>query len=334
MRPLYYKEWVQKYANEQLEEYYIKLGNFIVMNRNEIQNIVQEQVEDFMQTVCILQGRGDFNVGCIQGALLASSIINGRYVIIYEAFDELQDYGEVCVAKEYDISWLFSGWEKLEKDLKKTIKEYGYSGKLSEEAVITFLLEQVPKCAQVLAHLTKYVFKNMSLFTYYSKMKRSKEFYFSIGGYHDSRIVLFQEKEEKDIFQAGDIKSFPFQIFAQCIYTKRNFRNFEFQNALFQDCRFKDMIIEDCDFSDCEFNNCTFKSVKFKCCLFHGTYVVESQLLNVRFEDCSCKHGLLINEGKVKNIYRQARFVKTIFNEVEFDNKMEEDWEYVSIQKG
>lgn len=332
MRPKYYDEWVERYADSIIKQYILQIGDKLLKERETIIKKVREQLEDFMKDICILQSKADFSIGCIQGALLATSVINDKPSIIYEAFDQDQEYGHVYVAKEYEIDWLFTGWEELKESLQQSILENGYARLLSFEAVKSFMIEQIPSCAYVFTYFVKYIFKEMDSFKYFSDLKVGENFYISAGCYHDFYKILYKKQKNKDILISQNDRDFSFGQFSQYVYRKKKIVTGNFKSAVFSDCRFMDVNILGCDFSDCEFNNCSFTRVTINDSVFHGSIFRECTFSQVLFQKCISKKGLIIEKNCIKDICREAAFIQSEMKNVDFKECDMKDCRYIETK--
>lgn len=329
MVPACYEEWKNKYGQSVLEDYAKNTGRSLLEKQSEIVSALKGQLEDFYKDLVNLQSRTPFQVGCVQGALLYSSVVCGRPAIRYEAYDEAQEFGSVLAAKEYPADWLFTEWEALREKLVESIAANGLSGCLTEEAADHLKNAQLDSCMYTLTYTAKYIFKEMEQFSGFPQLVTTEEYYVSMGAYRDFRKLLYRKRKDMDLCASVKERDFAFCKFQSCVYREKKIWGANLNQAVFTDCRFRKTDFSGCDLRDCEFRSCSFEDV----------HVTDSSLQGARWEDCTlkgvtfsgCPHesGMVFLKEKVKDICRNAAFLWSELTDCEFTDSGVETWEFL-----
>lgn len=329
VKPAYYEEWKTKYGQELLEKYARDTGACLKQEREQITVTLKTQFEDFLRAIRILQGKTPFQIGCIQGALLYSSVKNGNPVILYEAFDEAGEYGKVLMAKEYPADWLFVNWGGLWEALQKSLKDHGFARFMSEEAVNCLMNEQISSCVYALTYLAKYIFKGMDQFLYFDRIQTTDDFYVTLGGYQDFCKCLYRKRKEVDIFVSIEDRDFTFCNFRDCVYQDKKIWTGNFNNAVFTKCRFQNVDIVGCEFRDCEFKECSFQNVTFVECALQGCIWMECSVQTTSFLRCEHQSGAVLEGDQIKDICRKTTFLWSELTDVDFGGSSLKDESFI-----
>lgn len=329
MVPACYEEWKNRFGQSILTDYASQTGRSLLKQQSETAADLKGQLEDFYKDLVCLQTKTPFQVGCVQGALLYSSVVCGRPAIRYEAYDEAQEFGSVLAAKEYPADWLFTEWEPLREKLLESIAANSLSGCLTEEAALHLRNAQLNSCMYTLTYTAKYIFKEMEQFAGFSRLMTAEDYYVSMGGYRDFRKLLYRKRKERDLFASAKEHDFAFCRFSGCIYREKKIWGKNLNQAVFTDCKFRKTDFSGCDLRDCEFRNCSFEDVHFTDSSLQGARWEDCTLKRVMFSGCPHESGMVFRKEKVKDICRNAAFLWSKLTDCDFSDGGRETWEFI-----
>lgn len=264
------KEFREKYFSELQDNYHTVIENNMNANRQSINQKLVKQMEGYIHFVTELQKSYPVEIGEIQMSFLYTSVYMGIPQIALTAYDEMGVLGNEITTVKYPAEWMMEGWDEYKNSILNKIKELHAQNYIREEAVNQMMKESIGFMIQCLYAVTKYLFIEFMQVKGYEELLLAEGFRLTVGGYRDWHKVLYQKKENVDLFFMDNNEKLEFCVFKEAVYQRKAFEKLNLSHTYFYDCEFVHSIFKEVDLKDAVFENCRFYYCSFEACDFCG----------------------------------------------------------------
>lgn len=162
----------------------------------------------------------------------------------------------------------------------------------------------------------KYLYKDIFDVNEITKIKRSDDFFITIGEYFDWSKTAFGLRSEIDLFNYDESKGANFRNHNAFYYENKIFNDLKFKQSIFRDCTFENSQIINCIWNDCVFENCKFNNIKCNNTTLLGVIFKNCIFNNSHFDNLNLNK--IVSDGTLE-LYREPTFLECDMNNCIFE---------------
>ena len=266
-----YKPVMQNYAESLLKH--------LAEHAEEVHKEFVGQLDAFLQSLCLLQEHK--KLGEIQTISISfpyTLLDSGSPILLFEVYSETAPFMERAVlSREFSVSWMFSGWDNMLKELKEEAGRQGMNSVIRMPYIRSQAWGGARILLSIFSGIIKYHLYGLEEMRSFQELKKAEEFSLTFGEYMDWQRTIFRLRPELDIFFCEKDTDLRFCSFNDVWYEEK-----EFDALVLDDCRF-----EQCTFKNCRFSEVSFRDARFLGCVFHDCRFENVILNGARFDGCS-----------------------------------------------
>ncbi|MCL2151783.1 MAG: pentapeptide repeat-containing protein [Oscillospiraceae bacterium] len=297
------KEDLVTRAKIKRNEYLLKTEQLFIENKNIWFADFTRHFQDIIAKIQECQDKSSLpSISYLEYIMLYTNFINRQYVAEIFVFNNKSylDKSQSCIAK-YDVSFLFSYFDKLWDDLLNLKRRY--LGKVSWYDVTSFMLNTLPDFFSYLAVIIRHAIAECADNCLLTNIGKEERFAINVGDYMAKTETVYEERKNKDAkvlsawFSKRLYSTYTFGDYSNLDFSGRVFMFTDFRFARFNSSNLYGTNFEGSSLIGTIFRNANMDSGIFDHCLIYEADFSNTTLKNASFRNAKTKVGVL-HEGE------------------------------------